>query len=83
MASAISLNTKHLIPTEIQVDAPQYSSLKKTALIALSLLMATGLILSYALGAPWFVMVGFFLLALSPLFPIGQAVDSQRSRILG
>lgn len=58
------------------------ANIKKAILIAISVLMALGLIVSYAVGAPWLIMVGFFFLALSPLFPLGKSVDDQRARIL-
>ncbi len=58
------------------------AQIKKAVLIAISILMALGMILSYSLGAPWLLIVGFFFLSLSPLFPLGKSVDDQRSRIL-
>lgn len=60
----------------------QPAQVKKAILIAVSTLMFLGMILSYAIGAPWFIIAGFFLLTMSPLFPLGKAVDDQRSRII-
>lgn len=57
-------------------------NLKKAILVAVSTLMFLGMILAYAIGAPWFIVATFFLLTLSPLFPLGKAVDDQRNRIL-
>ncbi|MGB7978821.1 MAG: hypothetical protein WCF19_06660 [Chlamydiales bacterium] len=60
-------------------DPPQR---KKNILIAVATLMFLGMVLSYALGAQWFIIAAFFALSLSPLFPLGKAVDNQRSRII-
>ena len=54
---------------------------KKAIFVALSVIMALGMILAYSLGAPWFVIAGFFLFSLFPLFPLGKAVDEQKNRI--
>jgi len=54
---------------------------KKWTLIALSTLFALGMIFSYCLGAPWFVCVALFALALAPLCPISANVNQQRNRI--
>lgn len=40
-------------------------------LIAISVIMAIGLIISYVMGAPWFVPLTFFALALVPIIPLG------------
>jgi hypothetical protein len=67
---------------ETRIGYFQPVDVKKAILIAVSTLMFLGMILSYAIGAPWYVIVGFFLLTMSPLFPLGKAVDDQRSRII-
>lgn len=64
------------------LESVKPANVKKAILIAISVLMALGMIISYAIGAPWLIMVGFFFLALSPLFPLGKSVDDQRARIL-
>jgi hypothetical protein len=64
------------------LKSAQPAQIKKALLIAISILMALGMILSYSLGAPWLLIVGFFFLSLSPLFPLGKSVDDQRPRIL-
>ena len=64
-------------------EAFSYTKAQKGILVAISALMALGMVLSYAVGAPWLVILGFFLLSLTPLFPLGKAVDDQRSRFIG
>jgi len=61
---------------------PDPVKVKKAILIAVSVLMALGMIVCYAVGAPWLLTVTFFLLTLSPLFPLGKSIDDQRSRLI-
>jgi hypothetical protein len=77
MSSITPVDTVHS-----NVESMQPAKVKKAILVAISVIMAIGMILSYALGAPWLLIVGFFFLTLSPLFPLGKSVDDQRSRIL-
>jgi hypothetical protein len=64
------------------LEPEKAAKVKKVILIAISVLMALGMIISYSIGAPWLLIVGFFFLTLSPLFPLGKSVDDQRARIL-
>lgn len=65
-----------------KIDFSQPTTVKKFILIAIATLMTLGMALSYFLGAPWFVAAGFFLFAISPLFPLGKVIDDQKSRII-
>lgn len=55
---------------------------KKFALIALSTIMALGMIFSYVAGAPWWMIFLFFVCTLAPLCPVNDLVNEQRRRIL-
>lgn len=50
---------------------------KQVLWVALSAIFGIGLILSYTLGAPWFVPFTFFSLALISLFPVGRVAEIQ------
>ena len=54
---------------------------KKWALVALSTILALGMIFSYAFGAPWAVIFLLFVAALIPVYPIRNTVNEQRHRI--
>jgi hypothetical protein len=74
------------VQTSLFSDVKEYfakpGQIKKTILVALSVLMSLGMILSYAIGAPWLVIAGFFLLSLAPLFPLGRFGNEPRSEII-
>ncbi len=57
---------------------PRPSQAKKVISIVLSTLMALGMILSYALGAPWPVLLLFFALGLASSWPLSRKVEQQR-----
>ena len=63
------------------VVMPDEKTLKKTVLIAPAVFFAIGMIVSYVLAAPWLVTLGFFALALAPLFPLGKIKDNHKERI--
>lgn len=54
----------------------ELSKSSKVALVAISALFTLGMILSFCLSAPWYITVGFFLLSLSPLFPLGKLFNN-------
>ncbi len=58
----------------------ELSRSNKLILIALSAIMAVGMIFSYSLSAPWFITAGFFLLTLLPLLPIGKVFNTSVSK---
>ncbi len=66
----------------IPAEGIRASKVKQGIMIALSILFTLGMVVSYALGAPWLIPFLFFSLALAPLYPLGKVVDSQRERIL-
>ncbi len=59
----------------------QLSKTKQIILIALSTIMALGMILSYVFGAPWIITVGFFALTMAPLFPLWKIRNPRSNRI--
>ena len=67
MSSVININSSPAQPLK-----PELSTVKKGILVALTCLLVLGMVLSYALGAPWFVTVAFFASTLVPLFPLGR-----------
>ncbi len=54
---------------------------KQIALVAIAALMVLGLALSYFLGAPWLVTLGFFALVLIPVFPLWKVINPSCDRI--
>lgn len=56
-----------------EVPFSELSRSNKVILIAVSTIMALGMIFAYSLCAPWFVTLSLFALALLPLFPIGKS----------
>jgi len=72
-----------LSPTQVPSQEPPQEppkKLNKKILIALSAIAALGMLFAYLFSAPWLIIVGFFALALVPLFPLGKIVDDQRHR---
>ena len=61
-----------------EMDRPRA---KRWALIAVSMIMALGMIIAYAAGAPWLVILSFFALTLAPILSLHKVVDKQRLRI--
>lgn len=61
-----------------ELDRPRAT---RWALIAVSMIMALGMILAYVTGAPWLVMLSFFALILVPVLSLHKVVDDQRPRI--
>lgn len=56
----------------------QPSKAKQLTLIALSVLIGLGMVLSSCLGAPWLFSVGFFTAALIPLFFVWKIRNPER-----
>lgn len=54
---------------------------RKWALIAVATIMALGALFAYTLGAPWFIAVGLFALALAPLCPLTTVSYQNREPI--
>jgi hypothetical protein len=56
--------------------------MQKVLLVALTVIFTVGMIVSYALNAPWFVPLTFFALALLPLIKLGRINDRQDNKLL-
>ncbi len=71
----IVLNSSVGTPPSLQ--SKDTSQVKKWALIALSTILALGMIFSYMVGGPWLLTFFFFACALVPLLPLHKVIQAQ------
>ena len=77
MSNVVEIVNSYLFH-EVPVELPKT---KKIILIAIATIMALGMVFAFFLGAPWFVTLTFFALALAPLFPIWKARNPRADRV--
>lgn len=80
MATTVTIDS-NIVGMGEQLTIQEPKTVNKTLRIALSAIFTVGLIFAYALGAPWMALVGLFVLALVPLFPLGKVIEDLKDRI--
>lgn len=74
MALAISSSR---VPVTQNKKSPM--NVQEKCFIAISCIMALGLVLSYALAAPWYTPLLFFTAGLIPIFPIWRVTNTDQA----
>jgi hypothetical protein len=82
MSISIELNSSNVSVPVAQPVVSSWPKVKKAIAIALTVLMAVGFIVSYVLGAPFPVLLGFFTLALAASWPLSRKVEESSKNVL-